>query len=60
MCAWASAKAGVTNDVSTALIHTLSGVAAECQQGGTRVIYFCHDPAMPLYLLTIYAKARAR
>jgi hypothetical protein len=23
-----------------------------------RVIYFYHDPAMPLYLLMIYAKAR--
>jgi hypothetical protein len=28
------------------------------KRGGVRIIYFCHDPAMPLYLLMIYAKAR--
>jgi len=28
------------------------------KRGGVRIIYFYHDPAMPLYLLTIYAKAR--
>ena len=28
------------------------------KRGGVRVIYFYHDPAMPLYLLMIYAKAR--
>src|SRR5216684_3952033 len=28
------------------------------KRGGTRVIYFYHDPAMPLYLLMIYTKAR--
>jgi hypothetical protein len=27
-------------------------------RGGVRIIYFYHDPAMPLYLLMIYAKAR--
>jgi hypothetical protein len=27
-------------------------------RGGTRIIYFYHDPGMPLYLLMIYAKAR--
>jgi hypothetical protein len=27
------------------------------KRGGVRVIYFYHDPAMPLYLLLIYAKA---
>ena len=27
------------------------------KRGGDRVIYFYHDPAMPLYLLMIYAKA---
>lgn len=26
------------------------------KRGGTRVIYYFHDMAMPLYLLTIYAK----
>ncbi len=28
------------------------------KRGGVRVIYFYRDPAMPLYLLMIYAKAR--
>ena len=28
------------------------------KQGGVRIIYFYHDPGMPLYLLMIYAKAR--
>jgi RelE toxin of RelE / RelB toxin-antitoxin system len=28
------------------------------KHGGTRIIYFYHDAAMPLYLLMIYAKAR--
>jgi hypothetical protein len=28
------------------------------KQGGVRIVYFYHDPAMPLYLLMIYAKAR--
>lgn len=28
------------------------------KRGGVRVIYFFHDPGMPLYLLMIYAKAR--
>ena len=28
------------------------------KRGGVRIIYFYHDPAMPLYLLVIYAKAR--
>ena len=28
------------------------------KRGGVRVIYFYHDPGMPLFLLMIYAKAR--
>ena len=28
------------------------------KRGGVRIIYFYHNPAMPLYLLMIYAKAR--
>lgn len=28
------------------------------KRGGVRVIYFYHDASMPLYLLTIYAKAQ--
>ncbi len=28
------------------------------KRGGVRVIYFYHDPRMPLYLLMIYAKAQ--
>ena len=28
------------------------------KRGGVRVIYFYHDPAMPLYLLMIYAKTQ--
>ena len=28
------------------------------KRGGVRIIYFYQDPAMPLYLLMIYAKAR--
>jgi len=28
------------------------------KRGGVRVIYFYHDPGMPLYLLMLYAKAR--
>src|SRR6266446_2444284 len=28
------------------------------KRDGVRVIYFYHDPGMPLYLLMIYAKAR--
>jgi hypothetical protein len=28
------------------------------KRGGARIIYFYHDPGMPLYLLTIYAKAQ--
>jgi hypothetical protein len=28
------------------------------KRGGVRIIYFYHDPAMPLYLLMIYAKSR--
>jgi hypothetical protein len=28
------------------------------KRGGVRIIYFYHDPAMSLYLLMIYAKAR--
>ena len=27
-------------------------------RGGVRIIYFYHDPAMPLYLLMIHAKAQ--
>src|SRR6266852_3354664 len=28
------------------------------KRGGVRIIYFYHDPGMPLYLLMAYAKAR--
>jgi hypothetical protein len=28
------------------------------KRGGVRIVYFYHDPTMPLYLLMIYAKAR--
>src|SRR5579864_5159998 len=28
------------------------------KRGGVRVVYFYYDPAMPLYLLMIYAKAQ--
>lgn len=28
------------------------------KRGGARIIYFYHDPGMPLYLLMVYAKAR--
>jgi mRNA-degrading endonuclease RelE of RelBE toxin-antitoxin system len=28
------------------------------KRGGVRVIYFYHDPGMPVYLLIIYAKAQ--
>jgi len=28
------------------------------KRAGVRVIYFYHDPGMPLYLLMVYAKAR--
>jgi hypothetical protein len=28
------------------------------KRGGVRIIYFYYDPALPLYLLMIYAKAR--
>jgi hypothetical protein len=28
------------------------------KRGGVRIIYFYHDPGMPLYLPMIYAKAR--
>jgi hypothetical protein len=28
------------------------------KRGGVRIIYFYHDPAMPVYLLMIYAKVR--
>lgn len=28
------------------------------KRGGTRVIYFYHDPVRPLYLLMVYAKAQ--
>lgn len=28
------------------------------KRGGVRVIYLFHDPERPLYLLTVYAKAR--
>jgi hypothetical protein len=28
------------------------------KRGGVRIIYFYHDPGMPLYLLMIYAKAQ--
>jgi hypothetical protein len=28
------------------------------KRGGVRIVYFYHDPGMPLYLLTIYAKAQ--
>jgi hypothetical protein len=28
------------------------------KRGGVRIIYFYHDPAMPPYLLMIYAKAQ--
>jgi hypothetical protein len=28
------------------------------KRGGVRIVYFYHDPGMPLYLLMIYAKAR--
>jgi|SRR5208282_1278369 len=28
------------------------------KRGGVRIIYFYHDPAMPLYLPMIYAEAR--
>lgn len=28
------------------------------KRGGVRVIYYYHDPEMPLYLLMIYAKAQ--
>lgn len=28
------------------------------KRGGVRVIYFYHDPAMPIYLLMVYAKSR--
>jgi hypothetical protein len=27
------------------------------KRGGVRVIYFYHDPGMPIYLLMVYAKA---
>lgn len=28
------------------------------KRGGVRVIYYFHDPSMPLFLLTVYAKGR--
>jgi len=28
------------------------------EKGGVRVIYFYHDPGMPIYLLMIYTKAQ--
>jgi hypothetical protein len=28
------------------------------KRGGVRIIYFYHDPGMPLYLLMIYTKAQ--
>jgi hypothetical protein len=28
------------------------------KRGGARVVYFYHDPAMPVFLLLAYAKAR--
>lgn len=31
--------------------------AGSGKRGGTRVIYYFHDRAMPLYLLTVYAKS---
>ena len=27
------------------------------KRGGVRIIYFYHDPQMPLFLLLVYAKA---
>jgi hypothetical protein len=34
------------------------GSSAQRQTRRVQIIYFYHDPAMPLYLLMIYAKAR--
>jgi len=34
------------------------GRQGSVKRGGVRIIYFYHHPAMPLYLLMIYAKAR--
>ncbi len=34
------------------------GGGAAGKRGGTRVIYFFHNPERPLYLLMVYAKAR--
>ena len=28
------------------------------KRGGTRVVYFYHDPQMPLFLMLVYAKAQ--
>jgi hypothetical protein len=33
------------------------GRGGQGKSGGVRVIYYVHDDAMPLYLLTIFAKS---
>lgn len=32
-------------------------LAGKGKRGGARVIYFFHDPGMPLYLMSLYAKS---
>jgi hypothetical protein len=34
------------------------GAEGTGKRGGTRVIYYYHDPGRPLYLLMVYAKAQ--
>jgi hypothetical protein len=53
------------NPVSGDVIPDTGGVrkvrwsrAGSGKRGGARGIYFYHDPARPLYLLMVYAKAR--
>ena len=45
------------NDLITCLAaHPEAGDVME-GTGGVRVIYFCHNEGMPLYLLTLYGKS---
>ena len=51
-------EAGDLIPASGGIRKVRSGRRGSGKRGGVRIIYFYHDPAMPLYLLMIYAKAR--
>ena len=51
-------EAGVVIPGSAGVRKVRWGISGRGKRGGVRVIYYFHNEMMPLFLLTVYAKAR--